>query len=371
MRNLRPLPLLVLLITAVIAGCSDSVDPTEPLEIPAAYPATDFAANTAVEREIYADYAALVSAMAAGNTGANVSGDQLVVLLSELAPSTTTFFATVAPMYAEQLDLASGGTYDPRQLPAQNGEGGVYENRLFDETGLEVKEVIEKGLFAALMYNHAATILSKSSVTAADIDRVVAIYGATPAFRNSDQSEDQADQYCAKYAARRDKNDGAGPYTSFRDAAKKARAAASAGPAYQNELTDGISGMRRHWERSQMGTVINYLYAASQKWSVTSPTNADIASGMHAYGEAIGFLMGWKGIPANSKIITDAKIDELLGLLRVSTTSPSSCYQFWQNPASTLGDLQTVMSQLQIIYGFSDAEMIDFRTNWVSAQGRR
>ena len=202
--------------------------------------------------------------------------------------------------------------------------------------------------------------------TVRNVDRALALFGATPAFKNSG-----VDKFCANYAARRDKNDGTGFYTTIRDAFKKARAAAAAGRDYDAEYRAAVSVIRSNWERSQMATAINYCYATVATLSATTITDSARATGMHSFGEAVGFLWGWSTTVASQRTITSVQLSDALALMRAPTSGPWTFYDVWQKPATTLDELLAVAELLQATYGFSEAEMLDFKQNWISVQGRQ
>jgi hypothetical protein len=368
----RPLPLVALTITiacALLAGCSDASAPDDTLQVPAVYPNTDFQVNATTQLMLLDRLTQLVNVMKEGRQGAKVEVSAMRQHFGILSGYTSVYGATVFDAI-DELAKASGGTYDPLKAPSENGEGGVYGGRLFDENGLEQEQQIEKGLYAAMCYLHAQAIMQQKEITPADIDEVVAIFGAMPAFPNSDAVSVDPDRYSAKYAARRDKNDGKGFYTQFSSNARKARAAAADPITYQRQLQDAMLAMRQACERSQMATVVNYLYATVSKLSQTTVTDADRAGAMHDLSEAIGFIRGWKGLPTATRQVTDAQIESLLTLMKAPSSGPVRCYEFWQQPASTLADLDRATLEIKSIYGFTDADMMDFRQNWVSVQQR-
>jgi hypothetical protein len=114
--------------------------------------------------------------------------------------------------------------------------------------------------------------------------------------------------------------------------------------------------------------VINYLYSVVSKLSATNPSDADIASALHAYSETVGFLHGWR--TQSNKLITDARIDALLALLHAAPGATPASYKFATDAVSELPKLTEVIDELQSIYGFSSQEMEDFKKNWVAEQNR-
>lgn len=349
-----------------ISGCS--VEP-DPLTVPLVYDSTSFQTNSSVERGLLGDMQTLATIMKTGRTaGKTVSPDALNGAYEPIRPYTGLYYTSYVDQYLATLSSVSGKAYDWQSAPPTS-TGGVYGGYLFDEHGLEMEQMVEKGLYAAALYNHAATLMS-GSVTAATVDRIVAVFGAHPSFPNSDKAASNPDKYAAAYCARRDQNDGQGFYTRFKNAAITTQAAAKAGSDYSNELTAGLANMRDAWERALMATVINYTYAVVDGLSATTIDDKTRAGAIHAYGECVGFLHGWKAVPQSIRLVTNAQIDALLGLLQAPANGPVTSYVIWQQPVTNLQKVIDARMMVKSIYGFSDAEMESFKTNWVTAQGR-
>lgn len=354
----------------MLSACDTNSTNPDSLVVPTTYPGEQFTVNAATELTVLDNLQALVDLMQTGRSGGAVSHGELVAAMAPLRSAIAPSFQTLADVYALELAASSGGTYDPAKAPSENGQGGVYGGYLFDEHGIELEQLIEKGLFASMCYNHAIQLMKNSSLTIPQLDAVVAIFGATPAFVNSDAAAVNRDRFAAKYAARRDKNDGTGPYTRFRDGALLAHGAITAGATYLTRQREGLTVMRQNWERSQMATVVNYLYTTIEKLSKTTVSDDDRAAAMHAFSEAVGFMLGFRGLEQGVSVITAEQVDVLLTEMRTPPTGAWTPYLFWQNPSETLPELQAVMATIQQIYGFSSAEMESFRYNWVSVQGR-
>jgi hypothetical protein len=270
--------------------------------------------------------------------------------------------------YMNELANSSGTTYTPGDM---TGEGGVYGSYLFDETGLEMEQLIEKGQFGAVLYNHFTTLIS-APISIATVDQMVAIFGAHPDFPNTNNAANAAnpDRFMANYAARRDKADGNGLYTQMKNNFIKLQAAVRAGSNYETEKQEAVDALALTWEKINAGTIINYCHGATSTLSESDPTDNQKAGALHAIGEAIGFSHGWKTIPSDNKLITDTEIDDILVLLNAPHDAPSTVYTFVTDPLNQLPKLQEAIVKLQDIYGFTDQEIEDFRFNWVNVQGR-
>jgi hypothetical protein len=362
----------------LLASCNDDDDnnTTDPLPIPAAYDGANFDANTTVQTTVLTNLNTQVAAAKQGRiAGTVVAIDALVTPYTTGTPSvrdvSTSYFVEKmeGPTgYMNELANSSGTTYTPGDMI---GEGGVYGLYLFDETGLEMEQLIEKGQFGAVLYNHFTALIS-GPISAETLDQMVSIFGAHPSFPNTNNAANAEfpDRFMANYAARRDKADGAGLYTQMKSNFIKLQAAVKAGSAYDAEKQEAVNALKLTWEKINAGTIINYCHGATSTLSESAPSDDQKSGALHAIGEAIGFSHGWKTIASDAKIISDAEIDEVLVLLNAPHDAPSDVYTFVTDPLNELPNLQEVITKLQNIYGFTDQEIDDFRFNWVNVQGR-
>lgn len=370
----KPLILLAI-ISFIFVACEDN--DKDGLVVPAQYDGSNFAANTSTQSAVRTQLENLTGEAKKGrNAGTIVSPDALTQLYNSGSPSlksiTTTYYdsrLTGADGWLAELAKASGGTYTPG-LP-NDAQGGVYGGYLFEENGLELEQMMEKGLFGAAMYNHAVT-LAKGPITSATVDQMVSIFGAHPDFPNTNNSSKAAnpDKFLASYAARRDKNDGNGLYSQIKNGFIKLQAAVKAGDDYKIEQEEALTAIFEVWEKVNAATIINYCHSAIATLSATNPTDAQKASALHAYSEGVGFIHGYRGLSSKYKIITDGQIDEILSLMNAPYNGTPTSYKFVTNPVNELPKLTQVINKLKTIYKFTDQEIEDFKKNWVSEQGR-
>lgn len=265
----------------------------------------------------------------------------------------------------KELEKASGTTY---HVDSASVQGGTFGGYLFDENGFEPEQIIEKGLFGAALVNHAHSLLKSPRL--AEVDQALYVFGATPHFVNSSAAKHgaAADKYMAVYAARRDKNAGNGIYAQIRFNFIKLQAALKAGEAYQTEKNEAIAAIISNMEKANFATVINYCQTSIANLSLTTLTDAQKSATLHAIGECIGFTMGYKGLV--NKKITDAQIDEILTLLNAPTTGGGKPALFIIDRVNQIQKLQLIISNLQQIYSFTNAEVEDFKKNWINEQNR-
>jgi len=373
MNQIRIFLLLMLASLMMVACKKEEEEMPTPLEIPSSYDGSAFAANAATELTVTSQLSALTAAVKAGRDAANtVSASNLSSLYTAGSPSvsdiSTSYYQSLVEGWFTEIEAASGNAYDVANAPS--GDGGVLGGYLLEENGLELEQMVEKGLFGAALYNHAVTLMS-GEITEATSDRLIATFGANPTFPNSNNGEkhDNPDAFMATYAARRDPNDGTGYYTTMRDAFIKLQAATKAGDEYTTERDEALATIQDAWEKANAATVINYLYAAISKLN-GNPDDETIGSAMHSYSEGVGFLHGWKTIDQNYRIITDAQIDEVLTLMNAPAGEAPTSYLLFTDSFNQLPKLEQAIDQLQAIYGFTDAQLESFKFNYVSQQDR-
>lgn len=364
---------LALVVTLALVACSDSgSNPIPDLIIPTVYDSTSWRTNAATELSVQAALSNLAREMQRGRTpGTIVEASVLTSAFAPLRAITTPYYASRIDAWIPQLAASSGGTFDPRKTATENGQGGTFGAYLFDEYGVEIEQLVEKGLFTAAQYNHALTVMADAP-SAKNVDRVLAVYGAHPAFANTGTSgKPNRDFHSAVYAARRsDTANQNSLYARIKHQLLRARAAAVAGDAYTSVYAQAMAEVRQNWERVIMATVVNYLYAAIDVLKSTNPDDAKLASAMHAYAECLGFIHGWKSIPANSKVISDATVDSWLTTLGMPANGTPSAMVLFNDPGRGITAFDSVIQSIKALYGFTDAEMEGFKVNWVTAQRR-
>lgn len=370
---------LPLALGSLLISCDNKDDDDEILVIPDIYDGTNYVANTTTHSTVRTALINLTNEMKKGRAAgtkvdANVLNSIYTGGTTSLKSYTSAYYngkIEGATGFLSELAKSSGGTFVPGTT---TGNGGTYGAYLFDETGVELEQLVEKGLFGAALYNQALSLMaSHTEFTPAKADQLLAMYGASPLFKSSDNASKHGadiDRFMANYGARRDKNDGKGLYTKMKVALITAQAAAKATPANHAKMLEAFEDIQSTWEKINAATVINYCQSSISTLSSTNPTDAQKAGALHSLNEAIGFLHGWRTLNTSGRKITDAQIDELLALLNYPLSGTPKPYVFLTDPLNELPKLQQIITKLKNIYSFSDAEIEDFKKNWVSEQGR-
>lgn len=360
-----------------LASCGEDDKPS--LSIPSTYDGSNFNTNAATQLDLVDRLGDLTTEAKKGRDEANtVTSSALTTLFQEGTPSledeVTDYYKnklTGTTGWFSDLAAASGKTWEPA-TPTDRDEGGTYGGYLFDENGLEIEQLIEKGQFNATLYNHATDLMTKT-ITLATCDQLVAVFGAKPAFANSgssNASDDSRDRALANYGARRDKNDGNGMYTKIKKAFITLQAAVKEGDDFNTDRDNALKDIQELWEKINAATVINYCHTPVRVLSLSGLDEDQTGGALHAIAEGIGFLHGMKSIDANFRIITDAQIDEILTLFNAPAGGTPTVYKFATDAANEIKKLSQAIDKLQEIYNFSDQEIEDFKSNWVTTQNR-
>jgi hypothetical protein len=358
----------------LLSSCEKDKDP---LAIPTTYESANFATNVATEAGVRSQMSALTKYMKKAEKVENtLTLDSLTYFFSSngspsLSSITQGYYKNlIEGSFFQTMVACSGKDYDPAN-GATATNGGVFGARLLDKRAKETLQEIEKGLFEAALYNHFIN-LTKGTIDEATVDQMVSIYGAHPNFPNTNTAANTPtpDGFIALYAARRDKADGTGPYTRIRDQFIKLKAAVGAGKDYNEERDQAIADIKLLMEEALMATVIHYGYTGLSKLTTSSPSATTISGGLHDLGEAVGFTHGFKAIPQSERKITDAQIDEILALLLAPAGQDASMYRFVTEGTTALPNITAYQQKIKAIYGFTDAEMEDFKNNWISVQMR-
>ncbi|EYF01678.1 hypothetical protein [Chondromyces apiculatus] len=349
---------------------------------PDTYDGANFETNAAAELALRTHLTNLNQAMRNAEIDLTVtpSADELLELYDAGTPSllelTTDYYGDQILSVLEAFAEAAGNTWTPAEPPVP--PGGQYGAYIFSEYGTDLRQAVEKGLFGAVFYHHAVT-LAGGTIDEATIDRMLAAFGAHPTFPGDSETTDPAvnpnpDRIGAQYAERRSPKsaDGPnrpadpanpGPYFRIKADFIKAQAAARAGSACDAERDEAIQRILQEWERVNAATVIYYMNSASTQLTTDGAPTATLAAGLHGYGEGTAFLHGFRGLPVEGRIITDAQLDTLLGSIGAAPGETPTSYRLITDPAASVPNLVAAIGEIATIYGFTPQDVDAFKVN--------
>ncbi|AKT39421.1 hypothetical protein [Chondromyces crocatus] len=349
---------------------------------PETYDGTNFATNAATELALRNQLNALNGLMRNAETDLTVTptSDELVALFDAGTPSlrdaTTTYYQGEIEAAFDLFAAAAGNTWTPASPPV--GDGGKYGAYIFSAHGNDLRQTVEKGLFGAAFYHHAAS-LSVGPIEEATIDQILAAFGAHPTFPGDSETADPTvnpnpDRIGAQYAERRSPKDpgdssrpldaaNPGPYFRIKANLIKAQAAVRAGAECNAVRDQAIKDVLLDWERVNAATVIYYMNSAATQLTTDNAPETTLAAGLHGYGEGVAFLHGFRQLPATARLITDAQIDALLELIHAPIGQDPRSYELITDGSSTVPALALAIEQLATIYSFSAQDVEAFKVN--------
>lgn len=359
-------------LAVAVAACGGPMptpNTTCDVTLTGAYPGEAFATNAAGEIALLTKLNALNAPMRNAELDAGVTTDRATLdrLFNEGTPSVASitppaFVPVVNDTFTAFL-AAQGKVWTPSNPPM--GTGGIYgtgtSSWIFSEKGVDLRQMLDKGLYGAAFYGEAMRRLPMAT-TPASIDQLVALYGASPAFPQNDTTAMGKDELAAKYAKRRTPAGMEGPYTRLRDAFVKARLASTSSRC-EAERVAALETVKTEWEEVLASTVVFYVYSAAGKLQDPTANLTTKASAMHDLGEGAAFLVGLKAVPVANRRITDAQLDQVLTAMRIPSLTQATAYQLLTVVPADVDGLLAAATRLQMAYGFTSDELNRFRNN--------
>ncbi|MBI2393674.1 MAG: hypothetical protein HYV09_29130 [Deltaproteobacteria bacterium] len=341
-------------------------------DVPSTYESPDYTTNAAAELSLRDRLKAIMDPMKAaeGDLTKKPTAAELKDLYAAGTPSleslTTAYYAGKTKAIFDAFALAAGNTWTPAATPT--GNGGKFGAYLYDAYGKDLRQQVEKGAFGATFYNRAAALAAdKAGLSEAAIDKLVALYGAHPSFPQATEGVPNPDIWVAQYAKRRDDKTQATPglYRRIKTSLITAKAAIKA--KCDAERDAALNAFLLDWEKVELATVIFYLNDAAKK--IEAATTADQqSSAIHAIGESMAFIHGFRQHGAATRKITDAQIDELLGLIGAPADGNATVYQLVTDTATALPKFKTAVGQVTTkiagIYGFTEADVASYKNSY-------
>ena len=171
--------LLAFLFIGIAFTSCDKDDDDNGLDIPSAYDDSNFAANTAEVQAEIQNFRDIVAEMKNGDGDNNgtIDATNATNLLNAGNPSvydlTTSYYRDLLTPWFDEAKAASNATapFDFDSVPSPNGVGGVAGAHLLDEHGVELEQLVDKGLYTAFTYHYAVNTYLSGDVTLEEIGR--------------------------------------------------------------------------------------------------------------------------------------------------------------------------------------------------------
>lgn len=334
-------------ILGVCAGCGEPSSGVCTVEPPATWEAPDFETNAATALALRAQLDALAgdATMRGAETGAVTvdAVDDLTGPFGAGDPSlesvTTSFFrGVIADVFEEFVEVVAAG---PQDLVDESGAfvpgaaGGIFgsDDRGINEGGIEVRQLVDKGLFGgAALYSYALG-LTEGDIEPASVEAIGAAWGTNAALDPDLRTDSANYSHAMGYHA---------PMVESLVAAH----AYAADEACVAERDEAIRTFFRTWELSMFARFVYYANVAAVGLAAVGADD-DVAGALHELSEGLGLALGFRGVATPSsgplagggRVVTDAQIDAMMDALgvRPDDLGASTTGEYVADPTS-LGD---------------------------------
>lgn len=240
---------------------------------------------------------------------------------------------------------ANGNIIDWDSL-GKTPNGGNGPSHVFSRNAVEIEQLIVKGSFGGVSFNHVKNTLFAvpSAVTQADLDAALNLYGSNPDFSETDLS--------AKYTKSR-KKDGKTYHELINYEFRRAQAAIKQN--IEAEKVAAVNQILLLWEEGLAAQVIYYTNDVFNYFNAGAAEITDKgSSGCHAWSESVGILIGFYGVPGTK--ITDTQLESILNKLNTTAVGHDGKPMEMYGNAAKLADLNTAIDEVAAIYGLTASE---------------
>ncbi|KAB1065555.1 hypothetical protein [Salibacter halophilus] len=371
--NFPKLLSIILILTVSLFSCNKDDNNTSVNTIPNNYQSNDFDSNAFSQIKLGNQLEALVSRIGEGDEGLKVEQADVDSLFNyKLSIGGSIFYTDfvekeVLPLIGSE----SGNQWDLVNNP--KGGGGVFGGHLLSYTGFKHRELIEKAYYMSGHYLQAYKIAYNPSFSSADVDKLLALFGTTPAFPMGSHNAQVKDRFSAKYTARRTPVRG-GFYLDIRKALIFTKHYMEHGySAESDEVRDQLEVLFTVWEKSIAASAIHNMYATLDLLAKSNPTQKQLADALSTHSKSVAFILGSQQLLIDRYIMAkDEDLEAVLSLLMFNDLdySNSNAYLLASDHEKHQQDIVLVINLLQNIYDFSDGEMDSFKVNWVEEENR-
>jgi hypothetical protein len=269
----------------------------------------------------------------------------------------------VAAVGAGTQDLVgAGGNWEP------GAQGGIWSTntRAFNEGGIEIRMIVNMGLFGGALYSYALE-QTVGAINEGTIDTLAAAFGANSALnpgRSNDAVEANQNTLSANYVYQ----------MGFYARAKQALIAAKAyavSDACTAERDTAIRTFFGAWEQGLFARFAFYSNTGAAGLAKATDDEA-IAGGLHQQAEGLGLALGFYGVPTPSggpmstsaRSMTDERIAQALGALGVNAKGDLGDATFGKFVSDPLGYANAVKDVEAVIadaFGLTKTDLESYR----------
>jgi hypothetical protein len=341
----------------------------------AEWAAPDFADNAAASLALRTQLGELGTLMRAAEQETMTVDDvaDLTALYEVGDPSlaatvTDAFDPIVADAFADFVALAGASVQD---LIDADGNwtpgpvGGLFgpDTRGINTGGLEVRQLVDKGLFGGAAFYHYALGLTEGEITPATIDAVAAAWGSTGDVLDTKNLDDSAGYGFEM-----------GFYATMIEALTDARSHA-ADEGCTAERDAALVTFFRAWEQSMVARTIYYANAAVALVAgapAGNPGDADKSDALHELAEGVGLTLGFIGLPdpaagplsGAGRVLADEDIEAMMTALGVNLEDlgASTTGTFVEDAAAFQTAVETFEAAAAEVFDLSEADIASYRT---------
>jgi hypothetical protein len=255
-----------------------------------------------------------------------------------------------------------GGLFEPVCTTDPCAAGTSPRRAAFNPGGIELRQVVDKGLFAGGGLYRYAISLTQGPIDEATIDKIAAAWG----------SNDTLDPLVSK-------TDSANYSFSmgFHGTIATQLTAAKAYAADANCTTErdaALVAVFRNWEQSMIARHVHYTSAGSEGLANAGADDLvgdkNRAAALHEFAEGLGLAIGFHGMPnptsgplTTGRTITDADIEAILTSLGVNRTNlaASTVGNFVADTSAFSTAQIAAETRIKTVYGISDADILAYR----------
>lgn len=259
------------------------------------------------------------------------------------------------------IDAGPGDPIDGSGAWAPGPDGGIFGDSMrgIDAGGIELRQIVDKGLFSGAAFYNYALGLTEGAITPATIDAMAAAWGAN---QDLDPAGSLTDAASYSYQM--------GFHAEIADALTAAKAYA-ADDACTAERDDALVDFFRTWEHSMLARFVYYANRGSTLVGGATGDN-DRVEGLHQVAEGIGLALGFLSVPdpasgplaGAGRRITDADLDDMMLALGVDAgdLNASTTGELAVDAAAFADAALDVEAVVADVYDLDAAEIESYRT---------
>jgi len=275
---------------------------------------------------------------------------------------TAGYAPVVEDVFADFVALALAGVQDlvddeNQWTPGESGGLFGDDTRGLNTGGLEVRQLVDKGVFAgAGMYAYALG-LTEGPIGESTIDALAGAWGSNETLA-TDEPTDSANYSFAM-----------GFHAEIAEALTRARAFA-ADDACAAERDAALVTFFRAWEQSMVARTVYYGNLAAGLVAAAA-TDTERANALHELSEGIGLTLGFHGLqdPASGplagagRVLTDADVEAIAAALGVDLADlgASTTGEFLEDPAALQIGVESVEATVIEVFDLTPADILTYR----------